>query len=146
MRSVKHSRKLATATASLFWRECSEFCGEKTFHNLECLRVCTVLLQFSFDPSLWWSLLLFMVAITSLYGGHCFSVWLPSKITRGFTHRIRLPASRNNVPQHIKMFPDSIIAERWIDEAGFGASSSGVYWRPKRGVTHSICELNIRVV
>ena len=58
MRSVKRSRKLATATALLLWRKCLEFRGEKTFHNIKCLRVCTGLLQFSFDPSVWWPLLL----------------------------------------------------------------------------------------
>ena len=44
MCSVKHSGKLATAL--LLWQKCLEFCGEKPFHNLKCLRVCTVLLQF----------------------------------------------------------------------------------------------------
>ena len=34
------------------------------------------------------------------------SVRLPSKVTRGFTHRVRLLASRNNAPQHIAIFPD----------------------------------------
>ena len=35
---------------------------------------------------------------------------LPSKVTRSFTHRVRLPASHNNVLQHIAIFPDGIIA------------------------------------
>ena len=35
MRLVKRSEKLATA--SLLWRKCLEFCGEKTFHNIKCL-------------------------------------------------------------------------------------------------------------
>ena len=52
-----------------------------------------------------WSLT--VLALILLYGGHCFSVRLPSKVTCGFTHRVRLPASRNNVPQHIAI---SIIA------------------------------------
>ena len=53
---------------------------------------------------------LIALALILPYGGHCFSLWLPSKVMRSFTHRIRLPASRNNVPQHIKMLPDSVIA------------------------------------
>ena len=44
-----------------------------------------------------------VLALIFLYGGHCFSVWLPSKVTHGFPHRVRLPASRNNAPQHINM-------------------------------------------
>ena len=52
-----------------------------------------------------WSLT--VLAVILLYGGHCFSVQLPSKVTRGFTHCVRLPASRNNAPQHIAI---SIIA------------------------------------
>jgi len=56
--------------------------------------------SFSFDPSLWWPLLLNMVAIKGhtrlptvlalilLYGGRCFSVWQPSKVTHGFPHHI----------------------------------------------------------
>ena len=50
------------------------------------------------------------LALILLYGGHCFSVWLPSKATRGFKHCDRLPTSRNNAPQHIMMLPDCIIA------------------------------------
>jgi len=46
MRSVKRSGKLATATALLLWRKNLEFRGEKAFHNIKCLRLCTVLLQF----------------------------------------------------------------------------------------------------
>ena len=47
MRSVKRSGKLATATAtaSFLWWKCLEFCSKKTFQNVKCLRVCTVLLQ-----------------------------------------------------------------------------------------------------
>ena len=55
-----------------------------------------------------WSLT--VLALILLYGGHCFSVWLPSKVTRGFTHHVRLPASHNNAPQHIVIFPDAIMA------------------------------------
>ena len=54
-----------------------------------------------------------VLALILLYGGHCCSVRLPSKVTAGFygfRHCIRLPASRNNAPQCIAMFPDSIIA------------------------------------
>ena len=45
-----------------------------------------------------------------LYGGHCFSVWLPAKVTLGLPHHIRLTASFNNVPQPVTMLPDSMIA------------------------------------
>ena len=55
-----------------------------------------------------WSLI--VSALILLYGGHCFSVRLPSKVMRDFTHCVRLPASRNNAPQHIAIFPDAIIA------------------------------------
>jgi len=48
-----------------------------------------------------------VLALIFLYDGHCFLVQLPSKVTLSFTHRVRLPVSCNNVPQHIKMFPDS---------------------------------------
>ena len=37
--------------------------------------------------------------------GHCFSIWLPSKVT--FT--LRLLHIRNNAPQCMRMFPDSVI-------------------------------------
>ena len=71
----------------------------------------------------------------TVYGGHCLSVRLPSKVTRSFTHRVRLPALRNNVPQHFAIFPDAIIhcsclmvftcVLQWgIDGVGFGASSN----------------------
>ena len=55
-----------------------------------------------------WSLT--VLALILLYGGHCFSVGLPSKVTSGFTHRVRFPASRNNAPQHTVIF---IIAAYW---------------------------------
>ena len=51
-----------------------------------------------------------VLALILLYGGHCFLVQLPSKVTCSFTHRVGLLASCNNVPQHIMMFPDSIVA------------------------------------
>ena len=38
--------ELATATVLLFWWKFLEFRGEKTFHGIECLHVCTILLQF----------------------------------------------------------------------------------------------------
>ena len=43
--SQAYSRKLDTATALLLWQKCFEFRGEKTFHNIKCLLVCTALLQ-----------------------------------------------------------------------------------------------------
>jgi len=42
--------------------------------------------------------------------GHYFSVWLPSKVTRSFTHCVRLPASCNNALRHIAIFLDAVIA------------------------------------
>ena len=95
MRSVKHSRKLAL----LLWWKCLEFHGKKNFYSIKCLCVCTVLFT--------------VLALILLYGGHCFLVQLSSKVTRSFTHRVRLPASRNNAPQHISMFPYSTIAAWW---------------------------------
>jgi len=50
------------------------------------------------------------LALILLHGGNCFSVRLTSKIMRSFSHHVRLPASRNNVPQCIMMFPDTITA------------------------------------
>ena len=63
MRSVKRSGKLTTATASLLWRKCLEFCGEKTFTILNAYVNALVSYSFSFDPSLWWPLLLSMAAL-----------------------------------------------------------------------------------
>ena len=93
--SVKNSGKLATPTPSLLWQKCLEFRDEKTFHNIIRL-VCM------HCP-------LTVLALILLYGGHCFSVWLPSKVTHGFTHYIRLSASHNNVPHHTTMLTHSII-------------------------------------
>ena len=93
MHSVKRSRKLTTATASLLWRKSLEFRGGKTFHNLTCLRVITVLLT--------------VLALILLYGGHFFSVQRShavSHIVSGFVHHIIMR------PKHTTMFPDSIIA------------------------------------
>ena len=76
MRSVKQSGKLATATVSLLWRKWLEM---------------YVLFSYSvsFDPSLWWPLLLSIAAIKD---------------------HARLPTSHNNAPQYMRMFPDCIIA------------------------------------
>ena len=49
---------------------------------------------------------LVVLALILLYGGHCFSVQLPSSITHSFSHHVRLPASHNNAPQHMTMFPN----------------------------------------
>ena len=49
-----------------------------------------------------------VVALILLYGGYCFSVWLSA---HSFPHHFGLPASHNNVPQPIMMFPDSVIAD-----------------------------------
>jgi len=54
-----------------------------------------------------WSLTVLVLILP--YGGHCFSVRLLAKVMHGFTHHVRLPASRNNVPQLITMFLVSII-------------------------------------
>ena len=61
--SVKCSGKLATATALLFWWKCSEFRGEKPFTILNAYVYALVSYSFSFDPSLWWPLLLSMAAL-----------------------------------------------------------------------------------
>ena len=66
------------------------FMAKKRFTILNAYIYALFSYSFSFDPSLWWP------------------VWLPSKVKRSFT-RIKLPALRNNIPQHVKMFPDSII-------------------------------------
>jgi len=59
--SLTHSRReLITTTALLLWWKCLEFCGKKTSHNIKCLRVCTVFLQYYF----------FMVLIASQYSNH----------------------------------------------------------------------------
>ena len=42
-----------------------------------------------------------ILALILPYGGHCFSIQLPSKVTRGYAHRVRLPESHNNAPQYI---------------------------------------------
>ena len=60
MCSIKHSGKLATATALLLWWKWLEFRGEKTFHNIKCPLFSY---SFSFDPSLLWPLLLIMAAL-----------------------------------------------------------------------------------
>ena len=52
----------------------------KTFHNLNVYMYVLFSYSFSFD---------------FFYGGNCYSIWLPSKVT------LRLPASCNNVPQYI---------------------------------------------
>jgi len=79
IRSVKHGR-LATATASLLWQKCLEFRRKRTFHIINCLRVCTVLLQFKL-----WSF--FMVAIASQYCCPQRSRAV-SHIASGFPHHI----------------------------------------------------------
>ena len=57
MRLVKRSGKLTTATASLLWWKCLEFHGKNAYvHAL-------VSYSFSFDPSLWWPLLLSTAAL-----------------------------------------------------------------------------------
>ena len=86
MCSVKCSGKLAISTPLFLWLN---FITKKPFSILKCLRVITVLLT--------------VLALILLYGGHCSSVWLPSKVT------LRLPASRNNAPKHTMMFPSSLI-------------------------------------
>ena len=52
---------------------------------------------------------LIVLALILLYGGHCFSVWLPSKVTHSLTHQVRFHTlSRfshieSGFPLHIKM-------------------------------------------
>ena len=89
MHSVKRSGKLATDTTLLLWQKCLEFHGKKS------------LSQYQMPTSMHCSLA--VLALIPLYGGHCFSVWLPA-----ITSHVRLPASRNNPHQHMTMFPDSM--------------------------------------
>ena len=50
-----------------------------------------------------------VLALISIYGGHCFSVHLPSKLT------LRLPVSHNNVLQHTNKFKNSLTAKSvWL--------------------------------
>ena len=53
--SVKHSKKLATATAPLLWQKCLEFQGKKPFtYNIKFLNMYALFFySFSFDPSSW---------------------------------------------------------------------------------------------
>ena len=81
------------ATASLLWQKCLQFCGEKAFYNIKCICLCTILTA---------------LALILLYGGHCISVRLTSKVTHDFPHHVLI-----NVPQHIMMFPDGIITTSW---------------------------------
>ena len=46
MRSVKRSRKLATATALLLWQKRFKFCGEKPFTILITYDVCATVSLF----------------------------------------------------------------------------------------------------
>ena len=98
---------------------------------------------------------LIVLALILLYGGHCFSVWLPSKVTHSFTHRVRLPASCNNARQHSTKFSDSIIAAKWCLPVYCNKESTErvlelllmVYTDDlEEGRTCSIGELNIRVI
>ena len=65
MCSVKHSGKLATATASLLWQKCSEFRDKKPFTILNACMYALFSYSFSFNPSLWWPLLLSTAALKS---------------------------------------------------------------------------------
>ena len=70
---------------------------------------------------------------------------------KGFTHHVWLLALSNNVPQQIMMFPDSIITAQWCLPVCCNWKSMEqvlellVCMTTKRGKTHSICELNLRV-
>ena len=39
-----------------------------------------------------------LASLIFLNGDHCFSEWLPTKVTLWFLHHVRLPASHNNAP------------------------------------------------
>ena len=54
MHSVKHSGRLATATALLLWRKCSECCGKKPFTILYAYLYTLFFYSFTFNLSLWW--------------------------------------------------------------------------------------------
>ena len=75
MHSVKCSGKLAMTTALFLGQKCLATCGKRTF---------TILLM----PTCIHYYSLTVLALILLYGGHCFSVWLPSKSCSGFPHCI----------------------------------------------------------
>jgi len=60
---VKCSGKLATATALLIWWKCLEFRGKKLFTMLNTYVYALFSYSFSFDPSLWWPLVLSTAAL-----------------------------------------------------------------------------------
>ena len=64
MLSVKRSRKLGAATALVLWWKYLEFHGKKNlFAILKAYVYALFYYNFSFDPSLWWPLLLSMISI-----------------------------------------------------------------------------------
>ena len=96
MCSVKHSGKPATVTASLLWQKWLKFRGKKPFKILNAYMYALFSYRFSFDPSLWWPLLLSPQRSCMV-----------SHIASGFPHHVI------NVPQQITIFPDDIIAAQW---------------------------------
>ena len=75
MRSVKHNGKLATAL--LIWQKC--LCGKKPFMILNAYMNALSSYSFSFDPSLWWPLLLSLAALKGQMRFH--TLHLASHIT-----------------------------------------------------------------
>ena len=79
--------RLAAATALLLWRKCIDFRGEKPFTKLIVyVYVMFSKYRFSFDPSLWWPMLLRMASIKS--------------------HAHRLPTSPNQNMRYAKHLKD----------------------------------------
>ena len=89
-----------------------------------------------------------VLALILLCGGHCFLVWLPSKVTRDFIHRVRLPTSRNNVLYHITMFPGGVYQCVYRESTEWALELQVMVYTDnlKGGVTRPIRKLNIRVV
>ena len=61
------------------------------------------------------------LALILLYGGHCSSVWFPSKvmlrfphIMSGFLHHVRLLPSHNNTQQQMMISLDIIVTAKWL--------------------------------
>ena len=138
MHSVKQSGK--PATASFLWQKCLQFVAKKPFTILNAYVSALFSNSFSFDPSLWWLLLLSMAARK----GH----------TQFPTARLAFRNSRNNAPQHITMFLDSTIAASWhlpvccnreLTEQVLELLVMVYTDDLKEGVTHLIHESKVRV-
>ena len=86
MHSIKHSRKLATATPLLLWWKCLEFPKILSYYEMPTCMHC----------------FLTVLALILLYGGHCFLVWLPQ---RSYT----VSHIASGFPHHVIMFPNTLL-------------------------------------